>query len=245
MNDEFDIKNLQITEEIKINDINEIYERDNLIAKRIGENGNPKTLSNIRGIILHQDMIYSETLEEFIERMKNTFKSFHFIIDKEGIIYQLNPVTRSVPHCAFNEYSRFANDYFGDTICPIYKSMEKKHTGSPNDCTLAVCFQSCDDKSNINRKTLASLIKLCAYLINKYSPSLQVQSNVFGLYKIPKEGVSSNPQVFYNNNSFLHIFRYRSEKLRTNWNKIYNGLQRGYPTEIITKMTDKEEEKKE
>lgn len=232
-------ENKKDEESIEINDLSELC--DKRVAKRIGVNGKPKTLTNIRAIILHQDIEHNEDINTFIDKSKDINKSYHYFITQDGKIYQLNNINRAVPHCAFVKYSKFATNYFGDSVCPSYSEREKKHLESPNDCTVAICLPNCSDKNDINRDVMNSLVKLMAYIINKYSPSLQVQSNVFGLYKMVDKGIVENPKVFLKDENFLHRVRFMSEKLRSSWVSKYPD--RGYPTEIINIMGEKEEDK--
>ena len=226
------IQSSTIDESIDIISLHEYY--DELIPKRKGTNGIPGVMNNIRAIILYQNSFVNEDIvNKQLARLNSENRSYHFSIDTNGVIFQLNPVDRTVPHCSTVEYTKTANEYFGDNICPVFKaSAATPHYGSPNSCSVAINLPRVNGDGNINEKVLKSLIKLCSYIINKYAPSLQAQANILCNFKI-NANANKDPVVFFNDQDFYHKFKYDVEVKRTHWLRNYKGAARGYPTEKI------------
>lgn len=190
-------------------------------------------LTNIRAIVLHQ-LNKTETIEDLVnELVESKSNPYHFYIDEKGDIYQLNPVTDAVDHCRYIKYTTKANSYFGDDICPLSEVINDNNQKNPNICTLSICLPFGKFSSN----TYNSLVKLCAYLINKYSKSLQAIENILSIFEINEN--SSELNNFKENVEYYRMFKYDVEKLRARWLLHYGGISRGYPTEYINEISSK------
>lgn len=236
----------------------------------------PFLMTNINAIILHQDMeVNEDAYTSFIPKiLTKTTKNYHFVIDKEGIIFQLNPVKRAVDHCRYKKYSKRANAYFGDNYCPLYedsKSSPHHEFISPNLCTVSICLPKINEKNEIGSAAYTSAMRLCAYIINAFSPALQAQSNILCNYYIPDSSLNiKDPECFYSENDYAQLnpdqigellkameingeptvdakwlrFRYDIERLRGQWFMKYRNkrITRGYP-DIIFQNIEKNIEK--
>lgn len=193
-------------------------------------------MDNVRAIILHQDMdIGEDAFTSFIPKVVAGSKPmYHFVIDKEGVIFQLKPTDEAVNHAKFNSYSRKANDYFGEQICPLYENTELSvhaEETSPNFCTISICLPKINTSGDVGNKAYNEACRLIAYIINSISPALQVQSNVLPITYIPK--LDQVPSVFNGDAKKLKAFRYEAEKLRGRWLTYeYKDIVRPWPNVV-------------
>lgn len=262
-----DLNKLSAKEAIKIIDLQSEYE--NTIPKLIDPNTNkPYLMVNIAAIVLHQDMeVGEDALTSYIPKIiAGTTNNHHFVIDKEGVIFQLNPIMRAVSHCKYTKYSKRANEYFGDDICPLYedtKTSPHDKFVSPNLKTLSICLPKIDEEGNIGNAAYTSLIRLCAYLINRHAPALQAQANIICNYYIPEDNSNhKDPLCFYSENDYYNLtreqiaeilkddskesekdkrylrFRYDVERLRGDWLIKYRNksIVRGFPDIIYQNL---------
>ena len=215
----------------------------------------PFKITNYLAIVLHQDMLVNEdAYTSFIPKViSSQARNFHFVIDKEGVIFKLNPVERAVMHCKYKKYSKRASEYFGEIYCPIYEDTEKTPHDkfiSPNLCTISICVPKINDNGDMGNLAYTSLIKLCAYLINCYAKYLQAQANIICNYYIPEDKtLNKDPLCFYSEKDYSKLsyqeiadlikkndeennstpdakylrFRYEVERLRGEWYMKYRG----------------------
>ena len=220
------------TEKIKINSFSKLF--DEKLTKYTSEkSGTVFNITNIRGIILHQDAKYESAVELVTKLIESKKNPYHFIIESDGTIYQVNPIDRALDHAYLDTYTEKANKYFGNDLCPISEFKERDQK-SPNICTLSICLP----EGKLSSNTYNALVKLCAYLINKYSKSLQATENILSMFEISKH--YEDPSSFKDNAEFYRMFKFDVEKLRSNWLLHYGGLSRGYPTEEIYDVLEKE-----
>lgn len=183
------------------------------------------SMPNIRAIIIHQDTDVNEDIySSFIPKVvAGKTPMYHFIIDKEGTIFQLNPVDRAVKHSKFNAYSKKANDYFGEQICPLYENTELSlhaEETSPDFCTISICLPKINEEGDIGNRAYSEACRLIAYLINCYSPALQAQANVLPISFVPKDSGDVR-EVFSGKKEKFKNFVYETEKIRGHWALYY------------------------
>lgn len=219
-------------EKISINSlINLCYEK--LSKYKSDKTGAKFTLTNIRGIVLHQldkEISIEELKNNLIDSKRNPY---HFYIDTDGTIYQFNPIDDAVDHCRYAKYTTKANSYFGNDLCPMIESKNIDTQQNPGICTVSICLPYGKFTSN----TYNSLVKLCAYVINKYSKSLQATENLLSMFEL----VESTTELdnFKNDTEYYRMLKYDIEKKRANWLLHYGGIKRGYPSEYIYDMIEK------
>ena len=182
---------------------------------------------NIRAIVIHQ-MNEKKKIEEIVSDMVNKgLNPYHFIIDEDGKIYQINNVEASLRHCRSKKYTAKANEYFGDNICPSFE--ENKDAIHPeacaDNCTLSILLPYGDMNSNVYN----AAVKLNAYLINKYARGLQGTTGILGAFEISDS--FDDPRCFKEDPDTFLQFKYDIEKLRSRWLLHYGGFERGYCTE--------------
>lgn len=217
---------------IVINSVVKLF-NDKLSKYTSEQNGMPLTITNIRGIILHRREEYKDAFDCINKMIETNRNPFHFIIDHDGKIYQVNPIDRALDHCYFETYSEKANSYFGDNLCPLSKK-EDRNQLSPNICTISICIPTGKITSNVYN----SLVRLCAYIINKYSKALQATQNILSMFEVIDTG-NTDLNSFKTHPEFYRMFKYDVEKLRSNWLMHFGGLTRGYPSEQISEILEK------
>jgi len=217
-------------EEIKIYSL--IAKYSNLLTKYKSAKGVTFPLTNIRGIVIHQCSENKDVTEIVDEMVAKKINPYHFIIDENGDIGQINEITECVAHARSKKYTSFANTFFGDSTCPIFEETPETPHGeaSVDNCTISILIPYCSD-GKLDSNVYESLQKLVAYIINKYSKSLQATSAVVSAFEI-SEGFD-DPKCFKDDPDFYLRFKYDVEKLRSKWLLHYEGFKRGYPTEKI------------
>ena len=224
-------------EELKIYSVEKLF--DEKLEKYKSAQGIPFTLINIRGIVIHQTSdnkdVPNVEIPSLIENKKNPY---HFIIDTEGRIYQVNSIESALQHCRSRKYTSKANEYFGDLICPSFEETKNNlhPEASADNCTVSISIPNGLLTSNVSN----ALIRLCAYIINKYSKGLSGVVNVLGAYEISDD--FDEPKCFKNDPEYFTTLKYEIEKLRSKWSLHFGGFKRGYPTEHIIEISDKKEE---
>lgn len=215
-------------EELKFYSIEKLAEEQ--LVKYLSAEGIQFPLVNIRGIVIHQLYENKDVVKtEFEEMVNKKINPFHFIIDTEGKIYQVNPIGSAVKHCRSKKYTTFANEYFGDMICPSYEETPSSlhPEASPDNCTISISIPLGKMTSNV----INSLVKLCAYIINKYGRGLNGVKNVLAAYEISDS--INEPECLKDDQEFFVQLKYEIEKLRSRWILHYGGPNRGYPTEHV------------
>lgn len=224
-------------EELKIYSVEKLF--DGKLEKYKSVQGNPFTIINNRGIVIHQNSdnkdVVNEVIPSLIDNKKNPY---HFIIDTEGRIYQVNSIESALQHCRSKKYTSMANEYFGDMVCPSYEeTVNNIHPeASADNCTISISIPNGKLTSNVSN----SLIRLCSYVINKYGKGLNGVVNVLGAFEISDE--FDDPKCFKEDPEYFTQLKYDIEKLRSRWSLHFGGFKRGYPSEHIIEITDKKDE---
>jgi hypothetical protein len=229
-------------EELKIYSIEKLF--DDKLEKYKSVQGNPFTLINIRGIVIHQTSdnkdVPNVELPSLIENKKNPY---HFIIDTEGRIYQVNSIESALQHCRSKKYTSKANEYFGDLICPSYEETKNAihPEASADNCTISISIPKLSETNGkLTTNVSNALVRLCSYIINKYGKGLNGVMNILGAYEISDD--FADPICFKNDPEYFTQLKYNIEKLRSRWTLHFGGYARGYPTEHVIEITDKKEE---
>lgn len=235
-----EIKEEMTTEEIRILSLANEFD-DKLTKYKSTATNSVFQLTNIRGIVIHQGIyigtdpiVNKDTVEDIIPYLVKTKQNpYHFIIDRNGDIFQLNPIDRCVKHCKASHYTKKAQDYFGEMVCPSWTESERNpHPESnPDNCTVSILLPMNDKEGHIGTNAYNSMIKLCAYIINKYAKGLQGVSSVFTPDWISED--FKLPICFKNDKELLTRTKYDIEKKRSSWWIHYKSDERGYPNEII------------
>ena len=224
-------------EELKIYSVEKLF--DGKLEKYRSVQGNPFTIINNRGIVIHQNSdnkdVVNEEIPSLIDNKKNPY---HFIIDTEGRIYQVNSIESALQHCRSKKYTSKANEYFGDMVCPNYEETPNNihPEASADNCTISISIPNGKLTSNVTN----SLIRLCSYIINKYGKGLSGVVNVLGAFEISDD--FDEPKCFKEDPEFFTQLKYDIEKLRSRWSLHFGGFKRGYPSEHIIEITDKKDE---
>lgn len=218
------------TDEIEIDS----YEKclDDLLPKYLSTNENQAfSITNIRAIVIHGSEkasdIENDMIPYLIESKQNPY---HFIIDKDGRIAQINSVNKALKHCRSNKYTSFANKFFGDTICPIYEdTTETPHPeASPDNSTISICVPE------YNTNVFNALVKLCSYIINRYAKYLEGPTGIISAFEISDN--FSDPTWLKDRPEIFLKLKYDVEKKRSHWFVLYNGYKLGYPEPKIAEM---------
>lgn len=191
--------------------------------KYISSDDQEFTITNIRAIVIHQDENF-DNLQNLVQNLFDTKKNpYHFAIESNGDIAQLNELDKALKHCRSKKYTPFANNYFGDSICPIFEDTDKTPhpEASPDNCTVSICVPK------ITTNVYNSLVKLCSYIINGGAKSLEATSNLLSAFEISDS--FDNPKEFKENPEYYLRFKYDIEKKRSKWFVLYGGYKRGYP----------------
>ncbi|MGL4949694.1 MAG: hypothetical protein ACRC5M_04870 [Anaeroplasmataceae bacterium] len=219
------------------------------LLKELGEdlptnktvNGKIFNLTNIRALVLHQDTKVNREIGEITDELIATNQNpYHFAIDINGDIFQLNPIERCLFHLKSKKYTKKANEYFGDLICPLFEeTVETPHPeSSPDNCTISILLPKASEDGAIGVAASKSAEKLCAYIINKYAKALQAQSNILCANDI-SEVFNDRFQCFRRDPSLATEFKYSIERLRSSWFVKYGGFKRGYCDEKIIDVEKK------
>ena len=123
-------------------------------------------------------------------------------------------------------------------VCPSFE--ETPNTihpeASADNCTISISIPNGKLTSNVSN----SLIRLCAYIINKYGKGLSGVVNVLGAFEISDS--FDEPKCFKDDPEFFTQVKYEIEKLRSRWSLHFGGFKRGYPSEHIIEIYDKKED---
>ena len=93
---------------------------------------------------------------------------YHFIVDIDGTVYQLQSLKLRAIHCGGRKYTSSATHFFGEHDAPtFYHTAEHQHSGSPNNWTLGVCYCYIDPSGLPEKATYDSLCELCGMLCTR------------------------------------------------------------------------------
>lgn len=179
-------------------------------------------ITNIRAIVIHQENF--DNTQSLIQNLFDTKRNpYHFVIESNGDISQLNEFNKALKHCRSKKYTPFANNYFGDSTCPIFEDTDKTPhpEASPDNCTISICVPT------ITTNVYNSLVSLCSYIINSQAKSLEATSNLLSAFEI--SDIFDNPKEFKVNQEYFLRLKYDIEKLRSKWFVKFGGYKRGFP----------------
>ena len=159
---------------------------------------------------------------------RDTPASYNMAISETGEIIEMVDPEYIAFHCGSTEYTKFANKFFGETICPSYKhTKDHMHPTSPNLVTIGICMAHKDWEGRMTDECYKSAVKAFAYCFNRYANHLDTynslirHSDITPLKKIPC------PRWFFDHPDDFHKFIDDVHKQRLEWRKKY---ERGYPT---------------
>jgi hypothetical protein len=206
----------------------------------------PSVMSNIRAILISS--MPSKKEESFMDTVlpkllapKYDKKSYHYIVDRDGLIYEMIALPYKPMHSTYRKYTEFANTYFGELLCPAVYDNMGIHVPSPDFCTIGILFESIIDGNGVkySPESFEGLVRVLAYILNRYCQPLEPLANIIASYRLNKDAKTDKEIL---NPKFMETLNIQADKMRTKWLAHYKDIEketekellRGYPTLEIT-----------
>lgn len=126
-------------------------------------------LKEVKAVVIHYTANALSTAKQNIDYLRKKGLGYHYIIDLDGTIYQLQTLKKRCRHCGSRKYTATASRFFGEYHAPkFYHTAEKQHSSSPNNVTIGVCFCHADETGKPSDAQYEALTDLLATLCMKY-----------------------------------------------------------------------------
>lgn len=174
-----------------------------------------RDLKEVKAVVIHYTANAGTTAVANINYLNDHGLGYHFIIDNDGTIYQMQTLKKRAIHCGGRLYTTEATNFFGEHQAPsYYHTAEHQHTGSPNNMTLGVCFCHMEKDGKPSREARESLVEIVAMLLVKYG--LEYKGGVWRHYDVTAKKC---PKFFVNNDEFVELLHDIHNKIMENNNE--------------------------
>jgi hypothetical protein len=227
---------MQTIEELKLY---VVEDKNDNIPKLKTKEGVSRPLENIKAVVIHdteapRQSMLDVTIPWLVHNYGRTGQSFHYAVTETGELVEILPPNLCAIAVGSLKYTRFATDYFGDTVCPRYRhTKETPHFDSPNSCTVNLLIPMLDEAGSIDEPIHRGIVKILAYIFNRYCDYLTAaaleEQGLANLLRVgdivesksPKGSYIPNPHIFYKKEDFFHRTKVEVEKLRAKWAEKY------------------------
>ncbi len=124
-----------------------------------------RDLKGVKAIVIHNTANPNTDADNNVVYLRKKCLGYHFIVDIDGTVYQLQSLKKRAIHCGGRKYTEEATKFFGESNAPsFYHTAEKQHSGSPNNLTIGVCYCYIKESGEPEKETYLSLCTLIAML---------------------------------------------------------------------------------